>query len=106
MMATFFVFIFKNLTTKQTNYTKNSSSSFSSSSSSSIFYFRLRGRRRERFQFKTKNPAGLIQQGLKIPKRSTFRELEALARTRLAVFFAFTHARIAREQSFRLQRWA
>src|ERR1700722_7109473 len=53
---------------------------------------------------KTKNPAGLIQQGLKIPKRLTFRELEALARTRLAIFFAFAHARIACEQSFSLQR--
>src|SRR6202034_356129 len=44
--------------------------------------------------------------GLKSSKQSTFRELETLARTRLAVFFAFTGARIARQQTFRFQRRA
>src|SRR5207253_9806635 len=36
----------------------------------------------------------------------TLRELEALSRSRLPVFLAFLHARIAREESFLLQNTA
>ncbi|MGH7977103.1 MAG: hypothetical protein ACREC8_10620, partial [Limisphaerales bacterium] len=46
MTATFFDFIFKNLTAKHANYTNISSSSSSSSFSSSIFRLRGRGGRR------------------------------------------------------------
>jgi len=51
-----------------------------------------------------KNPASRGQRGVKIPNGLTFAELEAFARTRLAVLLAFAGAGIAGQQALRLQR--
>jgi hypothetical protein len=53
----------------------------------------------------TKKPASHSASGFcKIPVRLTFAELETFASAGLAVLFALLHARIARQQPFRLQR--
>ncbi len=51
-----------------------------------------------------KNPASRGQRGEKIPNGLTFAELEAFARTRLAVLLAFAGTGIAGQQPLRLQR--